>query len=70
MTFFYRAEARGYNKIFAYHLTLEVYSNEKLLARISIMWSLVNLTTKTCPGKRCNRLSQYKTISEKREEMT
>lgn len=62
-----RTEARGYNKIFAYR-DFEVYSNEKLLARISSMWSLVNLTTKKLALVKdaidCPNIKQF----EKRED--
>lgn len=62
-----KTEARGYNKFFAYR-DFEIYSNNEILARISSMWSLVNIESKklTIPGKDLD--TPYMKIFEKRED--
>ena len=39
-------EPRGYNKLFAYR-DFEIYKGETLLARVSSMWSLVDITSRS-----------------------
>ena len=41
-----KTEPRGYNKLFAYR-DFELYNNEKLLARMHSMWSLVDIDTRS-----------------------
>lgn len=41
-----KTQSRGYNKLFAYR-DFEFYSNEKLIARIQSVWTLVDITTRS-----------------------
>ncbi len=44
-TLILRTQPRGYNKLFAYR-DFELFDGEKLLARISSMWTMVNIETR------------------------
>ena len=63
-----KTEPRGYNKLFAYR-DFELYSNEKLIARIHSMWSIVDINTRAIvPVKTVFVEHPYMQLFEKKED--